>query len=230
MNRPKKNKIKNPTITDEQQDQLDERNLIDVEDSEEISFEDRAQMYWMENKGFIAGCITVLALAVIAFNGMRIYKQKAEEKVQAQYAEAQANDSLAEFAQDYFNKDLGGLAALTVADEAYGEDEFEKALKYYSVAADALTDTILGGRAQIGQAFANYYAGNDSAALEQLAGIAADASLPEAARTEAAYHLAVEANVAGDQELYERYVAQIQASEIATQWQQRLAMYERQAR
>lgn len=230
MNRPKKNKIKNPTITDEQQDQLDERNLIDVEDSEEISFEDRAQMYWMENKGFIAGCITVLALAVIAFNGMRIYKQKAEEKVQAQYAEAQANDSLAEFAQDYFNKDLGGLAALTVADEAYGEDEFEKALEYYSVAADALTDTILGGRAQIGQAFANYYAGNDSAALEQLAGIAADASLPEAARTEAAYHLAVEANVAGDQELYERYVAQIQASEIATQWQQRLAMYERQAR
>lgn len=230
MNRPKKNKIKNPTIADDQQDQLDERNLIDLEDSEEISFEDRAQMYWMENKGFIAGCITVLVLAIIAFNGMRIYKQKAEEKIQAQYAEAQANDSLAEFAQDYSNKDLGGLAALTVADEAYAEGEFEKALEYYSIAAGALTDTILGGRSQIGQAFANFYAGNDSAALEQLAGIAADTSLPEAARTEAAYHLAVEANVAGDEALYERYVAQIEASEIATQWQQRLAMFERQAR
>ncbi len=230
MNRPKKNNIKNPTIADDKQDQLDERNLIDVEDSEEISFEDRVQMYWMENKSFISGCVFVLALAIIAFNGMRIYKQKAEQKIQAQYAEAQANDSLAEFAQDYSNKELGGLAALTVADEAYGQGEFEQALKFYSIAAGTLTDTILGGRAQIGQAFANYYAGNDSAALQQLSSIAADTSLPEAARTEAAYHLAVEANVAGDQEQYERYVAQIKASEIATQWQQRLTMFERQVR
>ena len=189
-------------------------------------------MYWMENKGFIGSCVFVLALAVIGYNGMRIYKQKAEEKIQAQYVEAQANDSLAEFAKSYSNKDLGGLAALTVADEAYTAGEFEKALEFYSVAAkgNGLTDSILAGRAQVGQAFAQFYAGNPESALKQLAAIAADSTLPDAARTEAAYHLAVEASVADDQELYQRYVAQIQASEIATQWQQRLAMYEREAR
>lgn len=230
MNRPKKNKIKNPTIADDQQDQLDERNLIDAGESEEISFEDRAQMYWMENRGFISGCVFVLALAIIAFNGMRIYKQKAEEKIQAQYAEALANESLADFAQNNSDKDLGGLAGLTVGDEAYIAGEFERALEFYSIAAGALSDTILGGRALVGQAFANYYAGNESEALAQLTNIAADANLPEAARAEAAYHLAVEANVSGDEESYQRYVAQIQDSTTAIQWQQRLDMYERQAR
>ena len=230
MHRPKKNKIKNPTIADDQQDLLDERHLIDVEDSEEISFEDRIQMYWMENKGFISGCILVLALAIIGLNGMRIYKTQAEAKIQAAYTEALAGETLADFASAYANKDLGGLAALSVADEAYNAGEFGKAVEFYSIAAEALADNILGGRAEVGEAFARFYAGNEDEALAQLAGIASDTTLPEAARTEAAYHLAVEADVKGDQELYQQYVAQIQASTIATQWQQRLAMYEQQAR
>jgi|GEM_PF-348121 len=230
MNRPSKNKIKNPTLPEDQQDVVDERNLIDVEDSEEISFEDRASIYWMENKGFISGCVFVIALLIIAFNGMRIYKGHAEGKLQAAYAEAMAGDALADFAQANANKDLGGLAALTVADQAYTAEEFEKALNFYSIAADALSDNFLAGRARLGQAFANFYNGDDSAALAQLADIAADSNLAEVARAEAAYHLAVEADVAGRNEEYDRYVAQIQASPIASQWQQRLAVYEQQAR
>jgi predicted negative regulator of RcsB-dependent stress response len=230
MYRPKKNKIKNPTIADDQQDQLDERHLIDVEDSEEISFEDRIQMYWMENKGFISGCILVLALAIIGFNGMRIYKAQAEAKLQATYMEAIAGETLADFATAHANKDLGGLAALSVADEAYKVGEFDHAVEFYVIAADALADNILAGRAKVGEAFARFYAGKEDVALAQLADIASDITLPEAARTEAAYHLAVEADVKGEKELYQRYVAQVQASTIATQWQQRLAIYEQQAR
>ena len=230
MHRPKKNKIKNPTIADDQQDLLDERHLIDVEDSEEISFEDRIQMYWMENKGFISGCILVLALAIIGLNGMRIYKTQAEAKIQAAYTEALAGETLADFASAYANKDLGGLAALSVADEAYNAGEFDKAVEFYSITAEALADNILGGRAEVGEAFARFYAGNEDEALAQLADIASDITLPEAARTEAAYHLAVEADVKGEKELYQRYVAQVEASTIATQWQQRLAIYEQKAR
>ena len=43
--------------------------------------------------------------------------------------------------------------------------------------------------------------------------------LAEVARAEAAYHLAVQADLADRREEYDRYIAQIQASPMATQWQ-----------
>lgn len=230
MNRPKKNKIKNPTLPEDQQDVVDERNLIDVEESEEISFEDRVQIYWMENKGFVSGCILVLALGIIALNGMRMYKTAAEGKIQSAYAEAVENETLADFAKANTTQDLGGLAALTVADEAYTAEDFARALEFYSIAAGALSNDILASRAQLGQAFARFYNGEKEAALTQLKGIADNSSLPEAARAEAAYHLAVEADVAGQDAEYDRYVAQIEGSSTATQWQQRLMMYKQQSR
>jgi predicted negative regulator of RcsB-dependent stress response len=230
MNRPQKNKINNPTLPEDRQDLVDERNLVDVEESKEISVEDRISMYWMENKGFISGFIFVLALLIIGLNGMRMYESHAEAQLQADYAEAIANETIADFAQANSSKDLGGLAALTVADQAYSAKEFEKALNFYGIAADALATNFLAGRSLLGQAFANFYMGNEEAALAQLADIAANGSLAEVARAEAAYHLAVEADVADRSEEYDRYIAQIQASPIATQWQQRVAMYEQQAR
>ena len=230
MNRPQKNKINNSTLPEDRQDLVDERNLVDVEKSEEISLEDRISMYWMENKSFISSCIFVLALLIIVLNGMRMYKSHAEVELQNTYAEATANETLADFAQANSNKDLGGLAALTVADQAYSAKEFNKALNFYGIAADALATSFLSGRALLGQAFANFYIGNEEAALVQLAEIAANNSLAEVARAEAAYHLAVEADVANRTEEYNRYIAQIQASPLAIQWQQRISLYEQQAR
>tara|TARA_B100001248_G_scaffold244515_1_gene213632 strand:- start:183 stop:875 length:693 start_codon:yes stop_codon:yes gene_type:complete len=230
MNRPQKNKINNSTLPEDRQDLVDERNLVDVEKSEEISLEDRISMYWMENKSFISSCIFVLALLIIVLNGMRMYKSHAEVELQNTYAEATANETLADFAQANSNKDLGGLAALTVADQAYSAKEFNKALNFYGIAADALATNFLSGRALLGQAFANFYIGNEEAALVQLAEIAANNSLAEVARAEAAYHLAVEADVANRTEEYNRYIAQIQASPLAIQWQQRISLYEQQAR
>ena len=230
MNRPKKHKIKNPTLPEDQQDLVDERHLIDADESEEISFEDRVNMYWMENKGFIGSCIFVLALLIIGFNGMRIYKDHAEAQLQAAYAEAMASQTLADFAQANSNKSLGGLAALTVADEAYGEEDFDKADNFYTIAVEALAGNILEGRARLGQAFARYNKGQPDEGLSLLEGIAADGNLAESASAEAAYHLAIEADVAGRSEAYNRYVAQIESSPLSGQWQQRLSMYQQQAR
>ena len=226
MNRPKKNKINNPTLPEENNDIVDERNLIDLEDSAEVSIEDRISVYWMENKSFVSGSIILLLLLVIAFNGARIYKNFNEEKVQNFYSEAKANDTLGSFAESNSSGYLGGLAALTVADEAFTEEDYEKALKFYSTASQALTDNVLQGRALIGQAFALYYNEQVSEALDQLEAIAANTSLAEVAQIEAAYHLAVEAKGAGRSEQYDRYATQIKASEIASQWQQRLVMFE----
>ncbi|NBB78083.1 MAG: hypothetical protein GVY36_01335 [Verrucomicrobia bacterium] len=228
MHRPKKNKIHNPTLPEDQQDVVDERHLVDAKDSEDISFEDRVSIYWSENKGFITGSIIVLALVIIGFNGARIYQERAEAKVQAAYAEAKAADTLDAFAQAHTNDELGGLAALSVADTAFEAEDFERAVNFYTIASGALEGTILEGRALIGQAFARFYNGQENDALAQLADIAANATLPDAARAEAAYHLAIEADLAGRSDEFDRYAAQIENSELAGQWQQRLAMYQQQ--
>ena len=230
MKRPKKNKIHNPTLPEDQQDLVDERNLVGADESEEISFEERLNIYWMENKGFISGCIALIALAIIGFNGMRIFKDYSQAQVQEAYAEAVESDTLADFAQAHSDKKIGGVAALAVADQAYGAEEFEKALNFYSIAVTATTGSILEGRAALGEAFARYQTGEKEAALTQLAAIASNVNFSQSARTEAAYHLAIEADVAGRTDDYERYVSQIKESPLSAQWRQRINMYERQAR
>lgn len=226
MNRPKKNKIHNDTLPDDMQ--VDERNIIDTEESEELSFEDRIHMYWMDNKGFITGCITLLALLIIGYNGMKIYVAYAEDKIQAAYAEATANGALEVFAKEYSDKPLGGVAALSVADAAYTSGEHAGAAEYYALAQNAVESDILKGRANIGLAFATYYNGDAEKGMALLRSVAADSSLPGPIRAEAAYHLAVEADVAGDDKAFESYAAQIAASETASQWKQRMQVYQRQ--
>lgn len=226
MNRPQKNKVKNPTLPDDQQ--VDERNLIDTEESEDISFEDRIHLYWMDNKGFITGCITVLALAIIGFNGMKMYVSYAEGAIQSAYAEASAGETLDAFAKEYSDKPLGGLAALEVADEAYTAEEFTSAAEFYAIAQGALENDILLGRAKLGLAFATYHDGGKDEGLAQLSTVAADNSLPEAIRSEAAYHLAVHADVAGNNEAFESYANQVTSSAAGGQWQQRMQMYQQQ--
>ncbi len=224
MNRPSKNKRHNPTLPDDQQ--IDERNLIDVEDSADISIEDRISIYWMENKAFISGCVMVLALVIAGFNGMRIYKNYAEKQLQADYAAAKANDTLADFAKANSTKDLGGFAALSIADDAYRADDYATALEFYNIAADALTDNILAGRAALGVAFSLYNSGNEAEALAKLNAITANSNLPESARAEAAYHLAIEADVAGNSEEFDSYSAQVNDMELAGTWKQRLSYYQ----
>lgn len=226
MKRPKKKTITNPTLPADQQ--ADERHLIDSGESAAISIEDRIHLYWMENKGFITGCIALLALLVIGFNGMRIYAGYAERKVQAAYTAARASDSLADFARAHRNKPLGGVAALQVADNAYAAAEYATAETFYSIAAKAFTNDLLLGRARIGQAFAKFYQDDPEQGLAQLRAIAADNMLPAAIRAEAAYHLAIEADVAEDNAGFESYASQVNSSASAGQWQERMQLYQQQ--
>lgn len=226
MNRPKKNKIHNDTLPEDMQ--VDERNLIDAKESEDISLEDRIHVYWIENKAFIAGCITLLALVIIAFNGMKMYVGYAESKIQAAYAEAMANDALDVFAKEYSNQALGGLAALDVADLEYKLGHYETAVEYYDIALGALDNDILAGRARLGLAFATYYNGSKEAGLTQLSTVAADSSFPASIRAEAAYHLAIDADIAGDSTAFESYAAQVTDNPMPGQWQQRMQVYQQQ--
>lgn len=227
MNHPPKKKHKNPLMPED--DVVDERHLIDLEESADISFEDRVNVYWIENKSFIIGCIIALLLVVSGYQSMRIFKDRAEIAFQAEYAEAEANDALADFAKANSSKELGGFAALTTADAAYTDEDYAKALEFYNLAAGALTEPALAGRAQLGQAFALYQNGSTDEGLAKLNAITADSRLAEAVRAEAAYHLAIEADAAGNTAEFEAFAAQINDSPLAGQWQQRLSYYQQQA-
>ena len=227
MNHPNKKKHKNPLLPDD--DQIDERHLIDLEDSAKISFEDRVSIYWMKNKGVLTGCITILLLVVAGYQSMRIFKKHSEQTLQTEYAEANASETLADFAKANRNKELGGFAALSTADAAYTAKDYAKALEFYNLAAGALKAPTLAGRAQLGQAFALYQNGSTDEGLAKLNTITADNSLAQAARAEAAYHLAIEADATGRTAEFESFAAQINNSAMAGQWQQRLNDYQRQA-
>ena len=222
MNRPKENTASNPTLPEDPQ--VDERNIIDLEDSSELSLEEKLHLYWVENKSMISGAIAVLALLIIGFNGMRIYKEAAQDSLQNAYAEAKANGALESFALEYPNKNLGGFAALLVADEFYTAGNYSSAAEFYAKAAAALESDLLSARAQLGESFAKFYGDKEEDGLSALNRIAADASLPESIRTEAAYHLAIEADVKGETDAFDSYATQISSS-ASRQWSQNLEIY-----
>ena len=222
MNHPPKKKHKNPLLPDDKQ--VDERNFIDLEDSASLSFEDRLNIYWNENKSFLIGCIFALMLVIVGYQSMRILKERAEAALRDEYSEAYENGTLAEFARTHTDKALGGFAALRIADKAYEKKDYEEALEFYTQAVSVLEEPILAGRARIGQAFALYSTGKTAEGLAQLDAITSDNTLAESIRAEAAYHLAIEAHTAGHTEKYSSYAAQINDSEFAGQWQQRLRL------
>ena len=226
MNHPQKKKRNDPLMPED--NVVDERHLVDLEDSAEISFEDRVNVYLMENKSFIIGCITVLLLVVVGYQSMRIFKDRAEAALQSEYATADSDDTLAEFATDNSSKQIGGFAALSTADIAYSDEDYAKALEFYTLAAAALEEPTLAGRAQLGLAFANYQSGNTAEGLAKLNAITADSNLADATRAEAAYHLAIEADAAGNSAEFESFAAQINNSPMAGQWQERLSYYQQQ--
>lgn len=220
MNHPPKKKNKNPLLPEN--NQVDERNLINLEDSASLSFEDRVNIYWQENKGFLIGCILVLVLVTVGYQGMRLVKEQMEVALQNKYAEADASGTLAEFARAHDDKPLGGFAALTIADQAYNDEDFETAHEFYTLAVSALDEPVLAGRARIGQAFALYKTGKVDEGLALLNAITSDNTLAESIRIEAAYHLAIEAYTADQEAEFSSYASQIKDSKFAGQWQQRL--------
>jgi predicted negative regulator of RcsB-dependent stress response len=226
MNHPAKNKKKTIAAVEET---IDERNLIDLEEAVELSVEEKINLFWMQNKQSIVRLLILGIVAIIGFNGAKIYQGYKVEQLQASYSEAKANGTLAEFADTYSQHKLGAFAALSLADQAYQDKDFSLATDYYTAAALGLKDHLLEGRARLGEAFSQYYQGDQAKGLSLLRSLTADSALAESARAEAAYHLAVEADLSGDTDAFDNYQSQIQSLELAGQWQQRLAYYQRQS-
>ncbi len=228
MKRPPKKKHKNPLLPDDAQ--ADERHLVDAEESADLSLEDRFQMYWMENRGFITGCITLLLVVVAGYQGLRLYMEHRDSRLQSEYAAAAAADGLEAFAREHPGAPLGGFAALRLGDEAFEAGDFATALNHYQVAVDGLGGTLLAGRARLGEAFALIGDGQAEAGRAALDALVADNSLPSAVRAEAAYHLAVQARADGDEARFASLAGQVESFGESGAWAQRLQYFREQAR
>ena len=227
MKRPRHKKNKHRTTEDEAH-VIDERNLVDAEESTEFSFEDRVAVYWMENKSSVISSILFLIVTISLLNGFRIYRGYSEEKLQADYSGSLNTEKLDSFATVNPDLAIGGFAALSVADAAFEDKEYKRASEFYTLAAKSLGENILAGRAILGLAFTTYQSAKEEG-LDQLNSIASSAIYSDSIKAEAVYHLAIDALSEGKVEAFDSLVTQLNQLEVRSQWAQRLEYYKQQA-
>ncbi len=170
----------------------DERNLVAVDEAfAEASFEDRLWLWWQRNGQAVLLAVVAVVVVAALWQVVMFFQRQAERGVQAEYREATASpEALATFQKRHAKHPLGGLAALTLADQAFSAGDFGAAAAGYRSASGPLAGLPLAGRAQLGQAMSLALQGGEqrvigAALLDQMAG---NAGLLTALREEAAFH------------------------------------------
>lgn len=157
----------------------------------ESSLEDQLVVYWNRHKNQIVLTISAALLIIIGFQLTKWWRGKTVADRAAAYAAASGDSQKETFADDHSGTDLGGVAYLELADEAFEAADYSNAAGYYQKALDAFEMVIFKQRAHLSLAMSRLLAGEESAAVQELESIAANTVYPEAARGEAYYQLSV---------------------------------------
>ncbi len=188
----------------------------------EPTFEERAQVFWIENKKTILlSCALVLAV-LLGKEFVLYYLEQREKATGVEFATAE-NDvaKLRAFTAAHASHPLAGLAWLALGDAAFKEGKYAEAVAAYGKAAPLTAGSVFGGRALIGQAFSQSVAGEKAKAEEAFKAIAADLKLSAGTRSEAKYHLAVLAAEGGRFADARKALDEVQAIDVAGTWTQR---------
>jgi len=188
------------------------------------SFEHRLNAFWVKNRKLLFLLCAVVVVVIVAREVSAIGAVRSRERLAQTYAEAAATpEGLRRFAEDNAGLQLGGVAWLQVADTAYAADKFSEAASAYEQSLKGLASgTALADRAALGLAVSRLKSGAEAQGRAGLAALADDASVSVAVRAEAAYHLALSAHVAGDQEVFSQRAAQLAQIDPMSLWNQRL--------
>jgi len=199
----------------------DDRNLVAIDPSTMLSFEDRVTLFWEKNRTIV---YVVCALVVVAIVGRGILNYSARQKelaVQAAYAAATTNDQLKSFASAHAGHALAGVALVRLADDAYKAGKAAEAVTGYDSALNALKTGPLAARAKLGRALAKAISGKAAEATAELKTLADDTAELKSIRSESLYHLtslAVDAANAADAQ---KYVDQLMKLDVSSSWTQR---------
>ena len=188
----------------------------------EPTFEERAQVFWMENKKTIILTCALVLLVLVAKEGVLYYIDQRERAIGAEFSAA-GNDAakLRSFTSAHADHQLAGLAWLALGDVAYKDGKFAEAVTAYEKAVPLTAGTAFGGRALIGKAFSQGQAGDKAKAEVSFKTIVADALQSSSTRSEARFHLAVLAIEAGRIEEGRKLIEEVQTTDLTGVWRQR---------
>ncbi len=189
------------------------------------TFEERAQVFWIENKKTILlTCALVLAM-LVGKELYFMYVDQREKAIGVEFAKAE-NDAtkLRAFVAAHPKHQLAGLAWLALGDAAYKDGKFSDAATAYGNAAPLTADTAFGGRARVGQAVSQAQAGDKAKAEAALKAIAADPIQFAGVRAEARYQLGALAAEAGRTDEARTFLDEVEATDRSGVWSRRAAV------
>ena len=199
----------------------DDRNLVAVDATTAVTFEDKVNLFWKNNRTAV---IAVCVLVVVGILGKGLMDRLAAQKeldVEKAYAAATTSEQLKTFSAAHDGHSLAGIAQLRLADEAYTAGKSADAITGYDKAAGVLKTGPLAVRAKMGRALAKVQAGKNPEAIADLKLLADDATQFKAVRAEASYHLASLAVESGNAADAQKFIDQITAIEPMGTWMQR---------
>ncbi len=199
----------------------DDRNLVAVDATTAVTFEDKLRVFWEKNRNAVTGLCVGIALAIVAKGAWDYLVRQKEASVGKDYAAATTPEQLKTFATAHPDHPLGGVARIRLADDAYKAGKFAEALAGYDQAITALKEGPLVARARIGRALAQLHTGQTAEAGKELKAIADDARQFKAVRAEAAYHLTSLAVDAKNAEEAQKLVDQLMQLDVSSPWTQR---------
>src|SRR5688572_27868877 len=150
----------------------DDRNLVAVDATTALTFEDKLHLFWKEHRSLVLGLCVAVLLAILAKGGWDYLARKKELEVEKAYAAATTSEQLKSFSAGHPSHPLAGIAQLRIADEAYAAGKSADAIAGYEKAITILKAGPLASRARLGRALSKVQAGKAAEAITDLKQIA----------------------------------------------------------
>ncbi len=157
----------------------------------DADMEERFNDFWKRNGASVFGGIAIGAAIVIGIQLFQYFGEKKEDSIQEAFAAADTIEAKVDFAAEYPDHQLGGLAQLQIADARYEEGAYAEAAELYSATTKVFADPTIASRAVLGQGVSLLQAGKKEDGRAVLRTVALDGSGLDGTRAEAAYHLAI---------------------------------------
>lgn len=199
----------------------DDRNLVAVDASTAVGFEEKLHLFWKKNGTAVLTLCVLIVLGILAKGGWEYLAHQKELDIQKAYVAATTPEQLKAFAAAHSSHPLSGVAQLRNADTAYAAGKSADAIAGYDQAIAVVKDGPLAARAQLGRALAKVQAGKVPDGVAELKQLANDAKQFKAVRVEAAYHLASLAADSANGAEVQKYSEQLMQIDPSSPWTQR---------